>query len=148
MFYFTIIVVFSFLVSSKSVLTNGSMLWRWILLFVCGEGENGEKQLILRTEWIAYLSGIPHLNFWCVQRGRDFVLLLTDKYTLCCSSMFQVCAEMEGLAASQPSWHKVCHSLMKFKDPDKDTWLNRRLFLLPTEALYKSLCARATLLLK
>lgn len=143
MLYFTIIVVFSFLVSSKSVLTHGSMLWRWVLFFMCSEAENGQKQLILRPERIACLSGIPLLNFWCVQRGGEFTLVLSDKCTVCCSSMFRVCAEMEGPAASQPSWHKAWHSLMKVEDPDKDAWLNIRSCFLPTEAVYGSPCGQS-----
>lgn len=51
--------MFTFLVSSKSAFTHGSVVYRWVLSFRWGEAGKGWQQLNLRTEWIAWLSGIP-----------------------------------------------------------------------------------------
>lgn len=111
--------VFTFLVS------HGSVVWRRVLSFRWGEAWKGWQQLNLRTEWIAWLSGIPlqivhsfPKLLICPERQRAHACPPWHLHSVSLFCASGLCRN--GRPSSQPSWHKVWYSLMNIKEPDKD----------------------------
>ena len=116
----------------KSAFTHGSVLCRWVPSFMCGEAEKGWGHL--------HRYCLPHLNLWCVPRGRELTVVFPDKYAVCCSRL-HVCAENVLVYQQTMVTQRVQFSIMNNKHPDKDTWLNWRPPFLPMEAVHRCLCS-------